>query len=198
MIRTTLSAAVLAAAALTLAACGDDGMSGMDHSASSSPDQGATGGATGINNADITFAQGMIPHHRQAVEMSELAATRAADAEVKELAQQIRGAQDPEIATMTGWLEKWGEPLPSEMGGHSMSGHVDGMMTADEMADLENAQGAEFDRLFLTLMIKHHKGAIAMAQTEQKDGADPATRELAGEIIKAQKAEIQLMEEMLG
>lgn len=185
--RKTLTAALLSASLLTLAACGDDGESdGPSH-----------------NAADVAFAQQMIPHHQQAVEMAELAETRAVSPEVKDLATRIKGAQDPEIETMTGWLEDWGE----EMSGDDMAdmGHGDmstddmpGMMSEAQMADLEAASGEEFDRTFLTLMIEHHEGAIEMAETEQDEGEHPDAIALAEDIEEAQTAEIATMEELLG
>ena len=186
--RKTLTAALLAASLLTLAACGND----------DEPDTGA-----GHNDADVTFAQQMIPHHQQAIEMSELAETRAGSPEVKDLAADIKGAQDPEIETMTGWLESWGEDVP----GGDMSGmdHDDmssddmaGMMSEEEVAELEGASGTEFDRMFLTMMIEHHEGAIEMAKTEQEDGEYPDAIALAEEIEKAQTEEITTMNELLG
>jgi len=182
--RTTLTAALLAASLLTLAACGND-------------DETDTGAAH--NDADVTFAQQMIPHHQQAIEMSELAETRAASPEVKDLAADIKGAQDPEIETMTGWLESWGEDLAgeSEHGGHDTS-DMPGMMSEDEMVELEAASGAEFDRMFLTMMIEHHEGAIDMAKTEQAEGEYPDAIALAEEIERAQTAEITTMNELLG
>jgi len=91
--RKTLTAAIVAASLLTLAACGNE--DGSDS-------------AAGQNDADVAFAQQMIPHHQQAVEMAQLAETRAESPEVKDLAADIEAAQDPEIETMTGWLDSWG------------------------------------------------------------------------------------------
>jgi uncharacterized protein (DUF305 family) len=184
--RKSLTAALLAASLLTLAACGNN-------------DESDTG--TAHNDADVTFAQQMIPHHQQAIEMSELAETRAVSPEVKDLAADIKGAQDPEIETMTGWLENWGENVPGtdEHGGHDMSSDdMPGMMSAEEMAEFESASGPAFDRMFLTMMIEHHEGAIDMAKTEQEDGEFPDAVALAEEIEKAQTAEIATMNELLG
>ena len=112
-------AAVVVAGALTLAACGsgsddaDSGMSGMNSTAPTSPSS-SVDASSDFNDADVTFATDMIPHHRQAVEMAKLAKTRAKSAEVKNLATQIMNAQDPEIQTMSGWLTAWGKPVPTE------------------------------------------------------------------------------------
>lgn len=123
--RKTLTAAIVAAILLTLAAGGNE--DGSDS-------------AAGHNDADVAFAQQMIPHHQQAVEMAQLAETRAESPEVQDLAADIEAAQDPEIETMTGWLESWDEEVPGDggHGGHDMSSDdMAGMMTEEEMADLE-------------------------------------------------------------
>jgi uncharacterized protein (DUF305 family) len=158
--------ALVLVGALTLAACGDDSMDGMEHGSgptamtSSTPSGDVAGD---FNDADVTFATDMIPHHRQAVEMAELAETRADAAEVKELATKIKGAQDPEIQVMSGWLTAWGKPVPDRMGGHDMNGSMPGMMSSDDMDALMDAAGADFDQMFLTMMIPHHQGAVEMA-----------------------------------
>lgn len=185
----------------TLAACGGDdsmsGMSGMDSSTSTPSESGSSDSASDFNDADVTFATDMIPHHRQAVEMAALAESRAESAEVKALAKQIMDAQDPEIETMSGWLSAWGEPVPEEMSGMDMSTSMPGMMSSDEMDELMNASGKEFDQLFLTKMIKHHEGAIEMAKAEQADGMYPDAVALAQEIESAQTEEIATMQGLL-
>ncbi len=148
------------------------------------------------NAADVTFATEMIPHHRQAVEMAEMASTRASSPEVLQLAEDIAGAQEPEIETMTEWLESWGEPVPEAMGGMDHGG-MTGMMSEEQMQALEAATGAAFDRMFLEMMIEHHTGAIQMAQTEQSDGQYAEAIELARQIEDAQRAEIETMEHLL-
>ncbi|MFE2045838.1 DUF305 domain-containing protein [Streptomyces sp. NPDC059477] len=196
-----------AGAAFVLAACGSgDGDAGSSAhgghdagsaSASASADTSASASQGEHNAADIAFAQGMIPHHRQAVEMADLAATRAGSEEVKALAEEIKKAQDPEIETMSGWLTAWGEDVPAADAGHD--GHdMSGMMTADEMTDLESASGQAFDTAFLTLMVKHHEGAVEMAGAEKQDGAYQPALDLADAVISSQSAEIERMNEMLG
>ncbi len=178
--------AIAVAAALMLAACGSD--SGKD---------AASGGDH--NSADVAFAQGMIPHHEQAIEMAELAGTRAAHPQVKALATQIEAAQDPEIKQMTTWLKSWGEPTAAPQG-HSTTGgghSVAGMMSDADMAKLAGLSGKDFDRMFLTMMTAHHNGAIEMARTEQKDGRYAAGKKLAANIIKGQSAEVALMADLL-
>jgi uncharacterized protein (DUF305 family) len=182
-------------------ASGGHDMSGMSSSSAPATSSGAAqSGQAAANEADATFATKMIPHHAQAVEMAKLAATRASSAEVKELARDIEGAQQPEIDQMTSWLKAWGKPVPdTSMSGmdHGGMNHGDGMMTAAEMQQLENAKGAEFDRLFLTLMIKHHEGAIAMAKQEEQNGRNPDAVALAKKIAQDQTAEIATIKGLL-
>ncbi len=203
LVRRTAAVAAAGAAALVLAACGGsgdgDGPVGHNgHDATAAPSASASASQGQHNAADIAFAKGMIPHHRQAVEMAGLAPDRAQSAEVKKLAADIEKAQDPEIKTLSGWLTSWGEDVPAEGAmDHSMHG-MGGMMTAEEMTGLENSSGKAFDTAFLEMMVKHHEGAVEMAKTEQADGAyGPATR-MAGDIISSQSAEIEKMNGLLG
>lgn len=188
-----------AVAGLALAGCA----SGADTAA-----PGATGSGSSSavkqgtqNDADITFAQGMIPHHRQAVEMAELATGRSENPKVLDLSTRIGAAQGPEIETMTRWLQAWGAGVPAEgdldgMGGVK-DGGMGGMMTPEQMQGLEQATGAAFDRMFLEMMVEHHRSAVGMAQVELAEGADPAALELAQTIIDTQRAEITEMETLL-
>jgi len=149
--------------------------------------------ATGEHNADdITFATGMVPHHRQAVQMADLALTSASSPEVKDLAARIKAAQSPEIAQMTGWLAGWGAPAPSDMGGMAGMGG-DGMMSDGDMQSLSTATGTAFDVAFLEGMTAHHRGAIAQAETELAKGVNPEAKELAQGIIAGQTKEIAEM-----
>lgn len=192
-------------AALTLTACGDDD---EDSTASpSAPPSTSTSAASSQhdthNSADIAFLQGMIPHHQQAVEMSQLAETRAASDQVKALARQIDAAQEPEIQTMTVLLQQFGAVVPAaedhaDMGhGGTDHGGMSGMMSASQMQQLEAATGADYDRLFLQMMIEHHRGAITMSQTELRDGQSVEARQLAQQIIDAQQQEITTMTGLL-
>lgn len=159
-----------------------------------------------FNANDVTFAQGMIPHHQQAVEMSTIALDpeRNAGAEVKDLATRIQGAQDPEIQLMTGWLTEWGQPVDAMTGMEGMEGMetgdmpgTEGMMSLDEMTGLEAANGPAFDKLWLDMMVRHHQGAVTMSKTAQTDGKAAVVKELAGKIISAQEAEIAEMSKVL-
>ncbi|MFF4268425.1 DUF305 domain-containing protein [Streptomyces sp. NPDC001536] len=203
----TRRAALVAAtvtAALVLAACGDgdsgDASHGSSHGTSSSPSSST---AAAHNAQDVSFAQGMIPHHRQALEMAELATDRASSAEVKDLAARIEKAQDPEIKTMSGWLKSWGEEVPeagASMPGmdHGASSGMPGMMDDADMETLGKASGKGFDTMFLTMMVEHHEGAVDMAETEKAKGRYAAATAMADDIITGQTAEITEMNKLLG
>lgn len=159
----------------------------MDHSSMGSSESTLP---DDVSDKDVTFVQGMIPHHQQAVEMAQVVMERGSNAEVKALAEAISNAQDPEIETMQGWLADWGQ---SEMN----MGMMDGMMTDDEMMSLDDASGEELDRMFVEMMIRHHQGAITMAEDEVASGENADTIDLAEGIIAAQKAELSRMNELL-
>lgn len=196
MRKTLAVIALLATAGLTLTACGGD--SG-DETKSSTPSR------SDFNDADVSFAQQMIPHHEQAIEMAQLAQGRASNPDVLELADNIEAAQGPEIETLKGWLESWGEDVPSgDMGGmdhgdmsNDSGDTMAGMMDDEEMNDLKDGSGAAWDRMFLEMMIEHHEGAIKMAQVEVDDGQNPDAVAMASKIIRDQQAEITLMQQLL-
>ncbi|MFE1836597.1 DUF305 domain-containing protein [Streptomyces sviceus] len=198
VIRRACLAAVAVSAALTLTACGGD--SDDSGSAASSPSVSAETSAGTHNAQDVSFAQGMIPHHQQAVEMAGLAADRASSLEVKDLAARIEKAQGPEIETMSGWLRTWGEKVPEAMPGMDHSAHsgMAGMMDSADMEKLGKASGKDFDSMFLTMMVEHHEGAVEMATTEKAKGAYEAATAMAGDIVTTQNAEISEMKKLLG
>jgi uncharacterized protein (DUF305 family) len=210
-----IAVAIGAAAVLFSAGACSNSESGTQSSASSaaisvsSSTNAAPADAQAHNDADVTFTQGMIPHHQQAVEMSDmLLAKEGIDPRVVSLAQEIKVAQAPEIETMRGWLTQWGvagaPPMTSGMPGHDMPSHGGmppmsggGMMSPADMTELQNAQGTEASRLFLTQMIEHHKGAISMAQTEIDSGGYGPAIEMARQISSSQQEEITVMEQIL-
>ncbi len=158
----------------------------------------ACGSSSDHNDADVAFAQQMIPHHQQAVFMARLVPGGNAGPEVTALAAQIEAAQDPEIATMRGFLKDWGlNEMSGDMGGMDME-MGDGMASDADLDRLASSQGETFDREFLTLMTAHHEGAIEMAETEIADGKSPEATQLAQQIIDAQRAEITTMKGLLG
>lgn len=153
------------------------------------------------NDADVTFMQMMIPHHAQALEMSELAQTRARDEQVESLARRIKGAQGPEIQSMTGWLQMRGHEVghAGHEGGHDDAGGemlMPGMLTERQMDRLAAARGTRFDRLFLAGMIEHHRGAVEMASEEMQAGSETLALELAADIATGQLAEIRRMQDV--
>ncbi|WP_315552464.1 DUF305 domain-containing protein [Microbacterium aurum] len=195
-----LTAAPLALA-LTLAGCAgggnDTSMPGMDHGGGMTSSESPSVEVQGeFNAADSMFAMMMIPHHQQAVEMSDMILGKSGvDQRVLDLAQQIKDAQAPEIELMQSWLAAWGMDSAGDMSG--MSGMDDGMMSEDDMVALEAADGAEAARLFLEQMIMHHQGAIEMAQAEIEGGINPDAVALAQTIVEAQTAEIASMQDLL-
>jgi len=144
------------------------------------------------NADDVMFAQMMIPHHEQAVVMADLAVERAEDEQLLAIAAEIKAAQDPEIALMSSWLERWGAPRMS--GDEAMMSHgsheMQGMLSDAQLEALQEAQGPTFDALFAQYMIEHHEGAVAMAEDVLAQGADPAVAALAREIVVTQEKEI--------
>ncbi|MFD9098116.1 DUF305 domain-containing protein [Streptomyces collinus] len=216
--RRTAVAVVAGAASLVLAACGADGADGGAHAAHHGSAATGAAGAGTHNAQDVAFAQGMIPHHRQALEMARLAADRASSPAVKDLAARVEKAQAPEIRTMTGWLKGWHERVPAagadhtgrdgmagmpgmdhtRHGGATGTSGMPGMMGDDDMAALKKATGRDFDTRFLSLMVEHHQGAVAMAATERGKGAYGPAKRAAADITTAQSAEIAEMRRLLG
>lgn len=203
-----LALAISLSAGLT--ACGNDN----DNADGASQTEVST---TEPNDADVTFAANMIQHHAQALAMVDLTVGRPLDPKVQALAEDIRAAQAPEIETMSDWLTSWGEQVPETMPGQANSGRdggdmsgdmgdmgdmdrgddMPGMMTADDIASLENASDDEFQDMWLKMMVEHHEGAVEMAQTEREDGQFKEAVDLAGQIIEAQKQEIDTMNGLL-
>ncbi|UVS80368.1 DUF305 domain-containing protein [Actinokineospora sp. UTMC 2448] len=186
--KTTTFAAAMVAAGVLLAGC-----AGADNGSTTPPPTTPTSAAADHNAADIAFAQGMIPHHEQAVEMAALVEGRTTTPEVLSLAERVEQAQAPEIRTMTQWLAAWGAPTAA--GGHE--GHGPGMMSAEDMTRLEDAKNADFDRRWLEMMIEHHEGAVEMARIELAEGGNAEAKALAQQIIDAQQAEITEMHALL-
>jgi uncharacterized protein (DUF305 family) len=178
-----------------LAACGKSD----DHSATHGTPTSSSAAAESHNQADVTFAQNMVPHHQQAIEMSDvILAKPGIDPRVVTLADQIKSAQGPEIQQMQAWLGQWGVSTQS-MPGHDMGSMpgMSGMMSEQDMTALKDAKGTEASKLFLTQMIQHHTGAIAMAQNEIKSGQYPAALTMARQIVTTQQQEIDQMRGML-
>ncbi|WP_054246299.1 DUF305 domain-containing protein [Rhodococcus opacus] len=240
----TASAATVAAL-VALTACSNSNNDQATQSNTAASVTATTASAETHNQADVTFAQQMIPHHAQAIEMSDVVLAKdGIDPRVTDLANQIKAAQGPEIERLQGWLTEWGQSsmpmstsgmmtpgqsmpmstsgmmtpgqsmpmstsgmmtpgqsMPMSMPGMEMPGDsgmgMSGMMSAEDMSALQNAQGVDASRLFLTQMITHHQGAIAMAQTEIDSGQYPDAVAMARTIADTQQQEITTMQNIL-
>ena len=182
---------VALAAVLAFTGCAGGGTGGgMGHDGHGT----SADASTEANAADVMFAQMMIPHHEQALEMSAIVLAKdGVDPEVAELAEQIAAAQGPEIDQLEAWLDEWGAPrMP---GDHDMG--MNGMLTDAELDELEAADGASGSDLFLEQMIEHHEGAIDMAEAHQESGEHEGALELSAAIIETQAGEIERMRELL-
>jgi uncharacterized protein (DUF305 family) len=199
MLKKCATLVVLLAALSMSAACGND---------DDKPEHEMHTAANGdeLNDADVEFATDMIQHHAQALAMVDLTMGRQLDPDVQQLAEDIRMAQAPEIEQMTGWLTDWDQPIPETVRDHAnahgdgdmeMDSDMPGMMSAEQMAELEAAGGDEFQQMWLEMMIDHHEGAIEMAQTEQEAGKFASAIELADAIESSQQREITTMQSML-
>ena len=214
MNRASSLTAVALASALALAGCGTGGEQNTDAASEttsstaaatgagspSSTPSGATSGepiAEEHNDDDVMFAQMMIPHHQQAVDMSEtLLAKDDIPAEVQDFAQKVIDAQGPEIERMNQMLQTWEAPMPAE-DSTSMDHGTGGMMSEEDMGMLNDAQGTDAARLYLEQMTVHHEGAVEMAQEQIEQGQNPQAVELARQVVEDQEAEITEMEQML-
>ena len=201
---------IVIAAALVLVGCGSsssDTSTGSSSEAAVSTTSAAGSSASdaadaSFNDADVAFAQNMIAHHQQAIEMASLALdpTSGASAEVTDLAQRIKAAQDPEVSMMSGWLDHWHEPMTMDSGaGHDMGSmhSAEGMMSAEDMDQLTELSGPAFDKAWLQGMIEHHQGAITMAKQIKDEGDSPDVQALADQVIATQQSEVDEMNGLL-
>lgn len=171
---------------------------GMDHSMHNmGPEIVIPKGAL-YTKADVQFMQGMIAHHAQAIVMSRMAETNGASPQVLKLSRKIDQSQLPEIQIMQDWLRRYEQFAPDTSSWHGM--RMDGMLTDEELAVMEKARGVEFDRLFLTGMIKHHAGAIKMVEDLFKTpgaGQEVDANVFANDVATTQTAEIGIMRRLL-
>lgn len=203
----TWKSAAIGSSALALvvgvSACGGS-MGGMDMGEGSQMNMSGSGQASSVaqdaafNQADVTFAKDMYPHHAQAVEMAGYVKGRTTTPAVLALADQISKAQEPEMTTLKSLLTQWGQPAPSAQMDMSGSMAMDGMMSSADMSKLQTLSGSAFDREWLTMMVAHHTGAIAMATKEIQSGKSTEAKNLAQSIVAAQRAEIATMNKLLG
>ncbi len=204
------TSALALAAALLIGACSNS----TDHGSMNMSTTSMTAGTSTasipadaeFNAVDVAFAQGMIPHHAQAIVMADMALAQSTNPDVTKLATEIKAAQGPEIEQLTSWLQAWGQPVPamdasmdqSMTGMDGMDGMMmSGMMSDADMARLENTTGADFDTIWLEMMVQHHEGAISMARDEVTGGKYGATKALAESIITSQQAEIDTMTKLI-
>ena len=188
--------AITLAAVLALAACAPAQAQTGGHAGHAPP--AATARAKDHVDADVHFMQGMIHHHQQALEMAAMAPTHTSNERLQLLARKIDLSQRDEIASMARWLEDRRIPLPDAHAHHDM--HMPGMLTPEQMAQLDRSRGAEFDRLFLEFMIQHHLGALQMVKELYEApgaGQEPVLFQFASDVDADQRAEIDLMQRML-
>lgn len=183
--RRIIALSLAATALFGLTACSTS--TGMDHTGH--PSQSAT---ADFSSADLMFAQMMIPHHEQAVDMSYLALANTQNSDVRTLAESIITHQSTEVMTLKSWLDAVGVTLDDS---HSM--HMEGMLTDSQMGELEAAKDGAFDTLWLEGMIMHHEGALLMAE-EVTDSTNTEVAEFASHVIEDQTAEIKKMKDLLG
>lgn len=208
MTRACLAALTLAAV-VALAGCSSDDaghdMAGHDMGAVGASDSsGASASSAAFADADVAFASDMIPHHAQAVEMVRMLDGREVSPGLARLGARIEAAQQPEITTMSGWLRQWGKPVPDASGGmdgmggmdHATSSGMPGMMTDAEMGALEKATGEAFEQMWISMMIRHHGGAVEMARVEVSDGSYGPAIALAEDIIASQSKEILTLRDL--
>ncbi|WP_455901179.1 DUF305 domain-containing protein [Rhodococcus gordoniae] len=200
--------AIALAVAFTTSACSGSGSDEGTTSASPAATSGAN--TAPFDQEDVMFSRMMIPHHAQAVEMSDMLLAKDGIPEpVRALAEQIKAEQQPEIEQFEAWLDEWGmTPMHREdtprMDRGDMLGmphmdempHMDGMMSEQDMQALSDAQGVAAARMYLEQMIVHHEGAIEMAQDEIEDGRYSGTVELARTIADTQQKEIDTMRQL--
>jgi uncharacterized protein (DUF305 family) len=195
------AAAAAAALSLVLAACGQNDDPTADPA--TEPTTEPTTEDAPANEADVEFVQGMIPHHEGAIEMSELVFDRTERPELIELAEEIIEVQDAEIDQLRSMLDRMGSdemPMNDMNDMNDMDGmdhDAMGMMDEQDMQELRGLEGEAFERRFLEGMIRHHEGAIDMAEQAKATGDDPEVAEVADDVIAAQEAEIDQMREWL-
>lgn len=204
-------AAIAALAVAVTSACSSATQHAGNAPASTARDSGAVAQARAdsvrypYTAADVRFMSNMIAHHAQAIDIARWAPTHGASSSLQILAERVINAQKDEIALMQRWLRERQLPVPEAratmtMGGTEHVHQMPGMLTAEQLAQLDAARGKEFDRLFLQLMIQHHQGAVAMVQqlvSSQGAALDETVFKLASDINADQATEIDRMQQML-
>lgn len=182
----------LVVAVLALGGCGQD----AEPAGAPPPSPSATAASGAVNAADVMFAQMMVAHHRQGIEIVTLTDTRAESPEVKRLAAAIKTTQTAERETMAGWLRTWGKPPTADASAHAAHGGMPGTSNV-EIRSVKAKSGGDFDRAFLNMLIAHQDDAIQMARSETAGGSDAQAKAMADRIEKSRSAQITQMLAML-
>lgn len=185
-VATLTASLLLSGCTINIGGAGSDSKGMMDGGMMGNSESGSA-----FSGTDIMFAQMMIPHHQQAVDMSTFAESNTTNPEVLALAKQIKDAQAPEISLMKKWITDTGSSIDM---GHDMG--MGGMLTEEQLAALKSATGPAFDKLYLQGMIGHHEGALQMAKMIV-DSKNAEAKQLADNVISSQTAEIEKMKKML-
>ena len=198
--KTLRRAFVVAASVAVLLVLGCSSQSSSGAGGPADPTEAVSGVAADVNQEDVRFARLMAPHHDQAVSMCEmvLSKERGVKPEVRDLAEQIGKVRESQFETLKGWIQSWdpgGDLEPAEENAPHHGGH--GLMTERQMQELDLADGPAAQRLFLEGMIRHHEGAVAIAEAEAASGGYPDAVKLAKEMIATQQAEIATMQQIL-
>jgi uncharacterized protein (DUF305 family) len=186
-----LLAGAAGAAVVLMAGCGGD--DAPDGGGANPPAAEAT--AAAFNDADVTFAQQMIPHHQQVVDMATLAETKASNADLKKLAADMKAADSTMVAGLTTMLTTWGKPTTME--GGMAHGSMPGMTSEKDMDMLESTSGTEFDRMFIQMMITHHNGSMQLAVDQQSTGSNAEAKNMAGQMHETQTEQVAKLQEIL-
>jgi uncharacterized protein (DUF305 family) len=186
-----------AAVIIVLASC--SGPSAPERTGPTGPSPTHDSRSAEHNAADVAFAEGMIPHHRQAVDMTAMVPSRSTNPDLLVMATHISSDQQAEILTMKGLLAQWGvQDAPSHENPADHSGmHIAGMVDDATLNKIQSLSGPSFDALWMTSMISHHQGAISMARNEIDQGRSSDAIKLATMIISAQQREIAQMNHLL-
>jgi uncharacterized protein (DUF305 family) len=175
--------------ALVLSACGGE----SDTAAQAGAGTGSAA-ATSYSEGDVMFAQQMIPHHQQVVELAELAATKASDPELRAFAAQLQASESKVVGELTGMLTGWGKPTAMEDMSHQ---EMPGMASEQDMSSLASLSGAGFDRRFTQMMITHHIGASQLTMTEQQTGSSTQAKAIAAQLLQTQTEQVTQLQTIL-
>lgn len=184
--------ALLMAAAIGLGACSDSGESTSPQSSAAFVAKPAEGPH---NQADVDFGVQMFPHRVQTLRLADLALARTKNDKVKAIANQAKDGTSKEVATLGAYLTGWKAAVPSGADGHS--GGADGVLSAQELSQLESAPEAEFDKLWLQAMVKHNQGAVKASQALISAGQNPSNKQLAESIVTKESQEIKTIQDAL-